>query len=125
MYHLAARTGMTGTWGAKRCAMLAEQSGCCGRAGKTRAAESQAFGSPGRLRYNRFRRRGVMSEVEQIEQQIEGLDDRAFARFREWFIEYDHARWDRQIEADSAAGKLDALAEKALAEHRAGKTRRL
>ena len=66
-----------------------------------------------------------MSEVEQIEQQIERLDDRAFARLRQWFIEYDHARWDRQIEADSSAGKLDALAEEALAEHRAGKTRPL
>lgn len=66
-----------------------------------------------------------MSEVEQIERQIERLDDRAFARLRQWFIEYDHARCDRQIEADSAAGKLDSLAEEALAEHRAGKTRPL
>ena len=66
-----------------------------------------------------------MSNVEQIEQQIKSLDDRAFAQLRQWFIEYDHARWDRQIEADSAAGKLDFLAAEALAEHRAGKTRPL
>lgn len=66
-----------------------------------------------------------MSDVEQIEQQIKGLDDQAFAQLRQWFIEYDHARWDRQIEADSAAGKLDFLADEALAEHRAGKTRPL
>ena len=66
-----------------------------------------------------------MTDVEQIERQIEHLDDHAFARLRQWFIEYDHARWDRQIEADSAAGKLDALAEEARAEHRAGKTRPL
>ena len=31
--------------------------------------------------------------------------------------------WDRQIEADIKAGRLDRLAEEALAEHRAGKTR--
>ena len=62
-----------------------------------------------------------MSDVEQIERQIQSLDDQAFARLRQWFIEYDHARWDRQIEADSAAGKLDFLADEALAEHRAGK----
>lgn len=66
-----------------------------------------------------------MNEVEQIEQQIEHLDDRAFARLRQWFIEYDHARWDRQIEEDGASGKLDFLVEEARAEHRAGKTRSL
>lgn len=66
-----------------------------------------------------------MSEVEQIEQQIQNLDDDAFAQLRQWFIEYDQARWDRQIEADTAAGKLDSLADEALAEHRAGKTRPL
>ena len=66
-----------------------------------------------------------MSEVEQIEQQIERLDEQAFARLRQWFVEYDHARWERQIEADSASGKLDFLIDEALAEHRAGKTRPL
>ncbi len=66
-----------------------------------------------------------MTEVERIEQQIKGLDEQAFAQLRQWFIEYDHARWDRQIEADSASGKLDVLADEALTEHRAGKTRPL
>jgi hypothetical protein len=66
-----------------------------------------------------------MSEVEKIERQIQNLDDEAFAQLRQWFIEYDHARWDRQIEADAAAGRLDSLADGALAEHRAGKTRPL
>jgi len=31
-----------------------------------------------------------MADVESIEQQIERLDDDAFARLRAWFIEYDH-----------------------------------
>jgi hypothetical protein len=47
-----------------------------------------------------------MGELESIEKQIERLDDDAFARLRTWFIEYDHSRWDRQIEADSAARSL-------------------
>jgi hypothetical protein len=59
-----------------------------------------------------------MTEIEQIESEIQRLDDEAFARLREWFIEYSHARWDTQIAADSADGKLDFLAEEALAEHR-------
>ncbi len=66
-----------------------------------------------------------MADVDSIERQIEGLDDDAFAQLRDWIIEYDHRRWDRQIEADSAAGKLRSLVEEALAEHRAGKTRPL
>ena len=53
-----------------------------------------------------------MREVEQIEEQIERLDDQVFARLRQWFIEYDHARWDRQIDADSASGKLDFLGQR-------------
>ena len=66
-----------------------------------------------------------MSDVEQIERQIQSLDDKAFAQLRQWFLEYDHARWDSQIKADAAAGTLDRLVDEALAEHRAGKTRPL
>lgn len=66
-----------------------------------------------------------MTEVERIEQQIKSLGEEAFAELRQWFIEHDHLRWDRQIETDSAAGQLDFLADEALAEHRAGKTRPL
>ena len=44
---------------------------------------------------------------------------------RNWFVEYEHSRWDRQIATDSEAGKLDFLIDEALAEHRAGKTKPL
>ncbi len=64
-----------------------------------------------------------MSDIKAIEREIERLDDKAFAAFRDWFIEYDNARWDQQIEADASAGRLDLLIEGALAEHHAGKTR--
>jgi hypothetical protein len=67
----------------------------------------------------------MMSEVERIERQIQNLDDESFAQLRQWFVEYDHARWDRQIETDAAAGKLDFLIDEALTEHRDGKTRPL
>jgi hypothetical protein len=67
----------------------------------------------------------TMADVESIERQIECLDDDAFTQLRNWLIEYDHGRWDRQIEVDSAAGRLDSLVEEAVAEHRAGKTRPL
>ncbi len=33
----------------------------------------------------------------------------ALAEFSRWFAEFDAAAWDRQLEADVTAGKLDAL----------------
>ncbi len=38
-------------------------------------------------------------------------------------IEADNARWDALLETDEAQALLEKLAEEALAEHRAGKTR--
>ncbi len=62
-----------------------------------------------------------MSELELIESKVERLDAKAFAAFRTWFIEYEHARWDKQIEEDSKAGRLDFLVSEAAAEYKAGK----
>ena len=42
-----------------------------------------------------------------------------------WLLEQDAEAWDREIEADVQAGKLDFLAEEALQEYRTGKTRKL
>jgi hypothetical protein len=66
-----------------------------------------------------------MTKLEKIEREIEALAPDELARFRRWFGEYDAANWDAQIEADSRSGRLDALVEKALADHRAGRTRPL
>lgn len=66
-----------------------------------------------------------MTKLEKIEREIEALAPDDLARFRRWFAEYDAAVWDAQIEADARAGRLDALGEKALADHRAGRTRPL
>jgi hypothetical protein len=66
-----------------------------------------------------------MTTVELIEDQIQHLDNQSFAALRSWFIEYEHARWDRQIAADSDAGKLDFLVDEALDEHRAGQAKPL
>jgi len=63
-----------------------------------------------------------MSKVESIEQQIKALSAEELAQLRAWFLEFDWALWDRQLERDVAAGKLEALAEKALRDHTAGKT---
>jgi hypothetical protein len=66
-----------------------------------------------------------MTSIQLIEDQIQRLDNQSFAALRVWFIEYESARWDRQIATDSKAGKLDFLIDEALAEHRAGTTKPL
>lgn len=66
-----------------------------------------------------------MSEVEQIEIRIKNLSPDELSKLRAWFAEFDAQTWDRQLEADSGAGKLDRLIEESLAEHTAGKSRPL
>ena len=63
-----------------------------------------------------------MDKVEKIEQEVEALTPVELARFRAWFLEYDWAAWDVQLERDVQAGRLDDLAKKALRDHAAGKT---
>jgi len=67
----------------------------------------------------------LMRKVEKIEQDVQALSPDELAEFRAWFLEHDWAAWDRQLERDVQNGKLDALAEKALRDHAAGKTTRL
>ena len=66
-----------------------------------------------------------MTTLETIERAIKQLPPEEFAKFRRWFLEFDAASWDAQIEADAAAGKFDALAEEALTEYRSGKAREI
>ena len=64
-----------------------------------------------------------MSQVEMLEQNIKQLSPSDLAAFRSWFIEFDAADWDRQIETYSETGKLDRLAQAAIEEYKAGKTK--
>ena len=66
-----------------------------------------------------------MGKVESIEGLIQELSPEELAALREWFAAYDAEAWDRQLEADAKAGKLDALAERALADHLAGRSTKL
>ena len=66
-----------------------------------------------------------MGRVEKIESQIKELAPEELAALREWFTNYDAEAWDRQMEADVKAGRLDALAERALQDHRAGRSMKL
>jgi hypothetical protein len=66
-----------------------------------------------------------MTRLEQIEKSVAELSEAELKAFADWFAELQADRWDRQIEADAKAGKLDRLVEEALAEVRAGRVRPL
>jgi hypothetical protein len=50
-----------------------------------------------------------MSTVDEIEAAISNLPPQDFARVRDWLLERDNLHWDKQIEEDSASGRLDHL----------------
>lgn len=66
-----------------------------------------------------------MEKVKKIEREVQELSPEELASFRQWFAAFDAEAWDRQFEADVRAGKLDALAERALRDHAAGKSTKL
>jgi hypothetical protein len=55
-----------------------------------------------------------MSAVDEIEQAIRALGPADLAALRDWFAAFDAEVWDRQLEQDVAAGRLDRFAEEAL-----------
>ena len=66
-----------------------------------------------------------MSTLEQIEAAILTLPLDEFQRLRKWFSDVNYELWDNQLEQDVANGKLDALAEEAIAEFKAGHCRQI
>jgi hypothetical protein len=66
-----------------------------------------------------------MSTLEQIEAAILTLPSDEFNRLRQWLADVDYQRWDEQLEQDINEGKLDALAEEAIADFAAGRGRKI
>lgn len=66
-----------------------------------------------------------MSTVEELTGAVKGLPKRDLARFQKWFVEYDAAICDVQLERDVAAGRLEKFAREALRDHKAGRTTEL
>lgn len=66
-----------------------------------------------------------MTQLEQIQAEIEALSHKDYVRLRQWFAEKDWAEWDKQIETDVNAGRLDFLVEEAIAEKEKGKLKEL
>jgi hypothetical protein len=65
------------------------------------------------------------STLEQIEAAILTLPSDDFEKLKEWLFDLDYQRWDEQIEQDIVKGKLDALADEAIAEFESGDCREI
>jgi hypothetical protein len=63
--------------------------------------------------------------IEDLEKTVAGLPPDQYAEFRAWFEAFEADRFDRKIERDAQAGRLDGLAEQALDDLRKGRTREL
>ncbi len=63
--------------------------------------------------------------IEDLEKAVSKLPPDQFAKFREWFEAFDAVRFDQKIEHDAKAGKLDHLADQAVADFRKGRAREL
>lgn len=57
--------------------------------------------------------------ITELEQAVTHYRKKDFARFREWFEEYEAKLWDEQIERDAASGRLDQLLEEVDEEYKA------
>jgi hypothetical protein len=66
-----------------------------------------------------------MTKLEKIEQDIVTLSSTGRRKLADWLAEYQEDEWDRQIEADAKAGRLDRLIAEAKDEVKAGKVRPL
>jgi hypothetical protein len=63
-----------------------------------------------------------MSRVENIEGEVKSLSVDELKAFRDWFAQFDAEAWDSQIDTDAQNGKLRSLAERALQDHRSGRS---
>ena len=59
--------------------------------------------------------------VKDIQEAVTQLSADDLVSFRIWYEDFDAKIWDEQFEDDVNAGRLDALADRALADFRAGR----
>ena len=62
-----------------------------------------------------------MSTVEEVEDALRQMTPEQRAAFRAWYAEFDAEEWDRQLEADVAAGRLDGLIDEARRDRQEGR----
>ncbi|MXW31471.1 MAG: hypothetical protein F4X80_00860 [Chloroflexi bacterium] len=66
-----------------------------------------------------------MATADEIRQAVLGLPEAEYAKVMDWLLDLADEAWDRQIEADAKAGRLDALAAEAFEAKARGQLRDL
>ena len=66
-----------------------------------------------------------MSRIDQLKADIERLPGEEVAELFRWLSEREWERWDKEIEADSQAGRLDFLVREAREEKAKGTAREI
>ncbi len=66
-----------------------------------------------------------MSTVQEIESAIQKLEPKEIRQVADWLQEFREELWDRQIDADAKAGRLDKLMEEAKQDYLAGRCKPL
>ena len=61
-----------------------------------------------------------MASIAEIQEAILSLPSEEYAQLRRWFTGLDWEMWNREIEADLEAGKLDSLIAEAVAAQKQG-----
>lgn len=67
----------------------------------------------------------MATNIQRLEQEVQKLSSSELADFASWFNEYQHRKWDAQIESDSLLGKLDSLRSEARKAKADGKLKKL
>ena len=68
---------------------------------------------------------GKMSKVDELKTDIERLSSEEVAELFRWLLEREWESWDREVEADSQAGRLDSLVREAREEKTKGTLREI
>ena len=66
-----------------------------------------------------------MQTAQEVQAPVSQLSAHKLARFRKWFEVFEATLWDEQFEKNVKSGKLDHLADQAIADLRAGDCKEL
>jgi hypothetical protein len=69
-----------------------------------------------------FLNMNIPMTLQELESTVSQLTPEQFATFRDWFHRFENEAWDKQFEDDVKVGRLDRLADEAIAEDLAGRT---
>lgn len=62
-----------------------------------------------------------MIALQELENEVKNLPKQDFSQFRNWFLDYENNKWDKEIEEDIYSGKLDDIMNNAKKDFQNGK----